>query len=80
MSKFVRRLILLAKAYCLSEANCPAVLLLPDGRFAVIGELITLPEDSPAHVGFGESVVAISVDLLREALKKLEERDGGQPA
>ena len=60
-----------ARSKCLTEANCPDIFELDDGRFVVIGSDITadvkalLPED--AGIGANERAVVIDRDVLTAA-------------
>ncbi|WP_413757453.1 hypothetical protein [Streptomyces sp. MMBL 11-3] len=60
-----------ARNQCLSEANCPDIFELSDGRFVIIGDDITadirseLPED--AGIGPNERAVVITRETLTAA-------------
>ncbi|MCX4666920.1 hypothetical protein OG453_09600 [Streptomyces sp. NBC_01381] len=60
-----------ARKQCLSEANCPDIFELADGRFVIIGDDITadvtsiLPQD--AGIGPNERAVVITRETLTAA-------------
>ena len=58
---------------CLSDINCPAVMVDEDGNIVVIGGT---PEEQPD----GTTKVVIPREIMLKALELLKERDAAQPA
>lgn len=71
----IRRMGLSPAQRCTTDANCPDVLRLPDGRFAVIGLDATeelrpmLPSD--AGVGANERIVIVDAATMLHAAREV---------